>query len=137
MCSSSSLLIQKKCFCRILSTNIFINQKPFQEKLTKDFYHAQHILTIKGYLFYETITSENAPSEAQIKNFFASQKSYVPFSRCSTFCILNHSMIFQICHVMMSMYKRQGAFWNISFQPQLINPPNLANLQIYVRAIFF
>ena len=29
-------------------------------------------LTIKGYLRYKMITSQNVPSEAQIKNFFIS-----------------------------------------------------------------
>ena len=36
----------------------------------------------------------------------------------------NHPMISQICDIMM----RQGAFLNISFESQLINPPNLVNL---------
>ena len=31
--------------------------------------------------FYKTITSQNVPSEAQIKNAFVSQKGDVPFSR--------------------------------------------------------
>ena len=29
-------------------------------------------LTIKGYLYYKMTTSQNVPSEAQIKNFFIS-----------------------------------------------------------------
>ena len=32
---------------------------------------------IKGYLRHKTITSQNVPSKAQIKNFFISQKNYV------------------------------------------------------------
>ena len=28
------------------------------------------VLNFKGYLHYKTITSQNVPSEAQIKNFF-------------------------------------------------------------------
>ena len=57
-------------------------------------------LTIKGYLRYKMITSQNVPSEAQIKNFV---KNYVPFLRYSSFCIFNHPMIYQICDVMMSI----------------------------------
>ena len=34
-------------------------------------------------------------------------------------------------------YMRQGAFLNICFEPQLMKSPNLANWQIYVRAIIF
>ena len=43
------------------------------------------------------INSQNVLSEAQVKNFFISQKSYVPFSIYSSFCIFNHP-----CDVMMS-----------------------------------
>ena len=57
----------------------------------------------KGYLRYKTITPQNVLSEAQAKNFFISWKSYVPFSRYSSFCIFNHPMIYQICDVMMSI----------------------------------
>ena len=38
-------------------------------------------IAFKGYLRYITITFQNVPSEAQVKNFFISQKIYVPFSR--------------------------------------------------------
>ena len=61
------------------------------------------LMIFKGYLRYKTITSKNVSSEAQVKNFFISQKSYVPFSSYSSFCIFNHPMIFQICDVMMSI----------------------------------
>ena len=57
----------------------------------------------KVYLRSKTITSQNAPSEAQIKNFFHSKKNYVPFSRYSSFCIFNHPMIYQMCDVTMSI----------------------------------
>ena len=30
------------------------------------------ILALKGHLYYKTITSENVPSKAQVKNFFIS-----------------------------------------------------------------
>ena len=53
----------------------------------------KRILNIKGYLRYKTITSQNVSSEAQVKVFFISYKSYVPFSRYSSFCIFNHRMI--------------------------------------------
>ena len=78
--------------------------------------------SIKGYLHYKTITSQNVSSDAQVKNFFISEKSYIPFSRYSNFCIFNYTMIYQICDIM-----RQGTFLNISFEPQLMKSPNLAN----------
>ena len=34
--------------------------------------------TIKGYLRHKMITSQNVASEAQVKIFFVSQKSYAP-----------------------------------------------------------
>ena len=58
---------------------------------------------VKGYLLNKTITSPNVPYEAQVKNFFVSKKSYVPFWRYSNFYIFNHLMIDQICDVMMSI----------------------------------
>ena len=38
-----------------------------------------------------------------LTNFFVSWKSYVPFSRYSSFCIFNHPVIYQICDVMRSI----------------------------------
>ena len=54
------------------------------------------------------------PSEAQVKNFFVSKKSYVPFSRYSSFCNFDYPMIYHL---------------NMSVEPQLINPPNLVTHQ--------
>ena len=48
---------------------------------------------LKGHLRYKTIISQNVSSEAQIKNFFISQKNYVLYSRYSSFCIFSHPMI--------------------------------------------
>ena len=62
-----------------------------------------HFCDIKGYVHYKTITSQNVLSEAQIKNFFISQKNYIPFSRYSSFFIFNHFMIYQISDIMMSI----------------------------------
>ena len=61
------------------------------------------ITVIKVYLNYKMITSENVPSKAHIKDFFISQKNYVPFSRYWSFCIFNHRMIYQISDIMMSI----------------------------------
>ena len=85
---------------------------------------------VKVYLIYKTITSQNMSSNAHVKNFFISQKSYFPFSRYSFFCIFNFPMIYQICDVMMSTDRVQGEtvhFWILFFEPQLITSPNLAN----------
>ena len=45
--------------------------------------------SVKGYLSYKTITSENVSYEAHIKNFLFRRKIIFPFSRYSSFCILN------------------------------------------------
>ena len=58
---------------------------------------------LKGYLHYKTITSQSVLSEAQVKKFFISQKSYVLFSRYSSFCGFGHPAIYQICGVMNSI----------------------------------
>ena len=60
-------------------------------------------LNFKGYLRYKTITSQNVPSEAQVKNIFVSYKSFILFSRYSSFCIFNHPVIYQICDIMVSI----------------------------------
>ena len=62
---------------------------------------------IKGYLYYKTTSH-----------------GYVTFSRYSSFRIFNHPMIYKICD---AKYMRQGAFFDISFEPQLIKSQNLAN----------
>ena len=75
-------------------------------KYSKQIYFCQlFILSIKGYVRYKTITSQNVPSKVQIKNFFISWKNYVPLSRFSSFCIFNHSMIYQISDVTISISK--------------------------------
>ena len=45
----------------------------------------------------------NINFEAQVKNFFISYKSYVPFSRYSNFGIFNYPMIYLIFDVIMSI----------------------------------
>ena len=57
----------------------------------------------KGYLHCKMITSQNVSFDARVKNFVIFQKSYIPFLRYSRFCIFDHSMIYQICDVMMSI----------------------------------
>ena len=69
----------------------------------------QFCQSFKGYLCYKTITSQNASFAAQFKKFFISWESYVLFSRYSSFCIFNHPMIYQICDVIMSIYRVH--FW--------------------------
>ena len=58
------------------------------------------ICLFKACLHYKRITSENVSSEAQVKNVFISEKSYVPFSRYESIFVFNHPMIYQICDVM-------------------------------------
>ena len=71
-------------------------------KQIKQFFLRRWEFYFKCYLHCKTITSRNVPSEAQIKIFLFRRK-IVPFSRYSSFCILNHPMIYQICDVMMSI----------------------------------
>ena len=51
------------------------------------------------------------------------RKSYVPFSRYSSFCIFNHSMIYQICDVMMSI----SAWGRVHFWIYLLNNNSLSH----------
>ena len=57
--------------------------------------------TIIGYLRYKTITSQNVLSEAQIKIFLSFVEKL--FSKYSSFCIFNHTMIYRIYDVTMSI----------------------------------
>ena len=58
---------------------------------------------LKGYLRYKIITSQNVSPEAQVKNFFVSQKSYFLFSRYLSSCIFNYPKIYKICDVIISI----------------------------------
>ena len=53
----------------------------------------------KGYLLYKTISSQKVSSEAQVNDFCILQKSYVLFSKCSSFRSFSHPMIYLICDV--------------------------------------
>ena len=72
----------------------------FSRLLSNSWYSIDNCLIwiFRGYLRYK-----NGSLEAHAKNFFFSQKSYVPFSRYSSVCIFNHLMIYQICDVMMGI----------------------------------
>ena len=66
----------------------------------------------KGYIHYKTITSENQLSNTQVKKFFILWKSYVPFSRYSSFRVFNQLMIYQICDLIMSISTQDRVhFW--------------------------
>ena len=84
---------------------------------------------INGYFCCKTITPQNVLSEAQLKNFFISCKNYVRFSGYSSFYIFNQSFrdIANMWRHDEYQYMRQDTFWNIYFESQLINPPNLVN----------
>lgn len=64
---------------------------------------AADFIYVKGYLRYQTTTSENVSSEIKVKNSFISQQSYVPLSAYPSFCILSHHMFYPICDAMMSI----------------------------------
>ena len=53
---------------------------------------------VKVYLRYKTITSQNVPSKAQIRNFFILQKNYVPFSRYPNMSTIKNGQIFLYCY---------------------------------------
>ena len=61
----------------------------------------------------KTITSQDVLSEARVKKLFIPLKSYVLFSRYSSFCI-KHPIIYQICDVMVSISTWDRVhFWNL------------------------
>ena len=82
-------IISRYQFDRQIEDHIYLSERPGR--------------SFKGYLRYKTIISQNVSSEAQIKNFFISQKNYVLFSRYSSFCIFSHPMIYRNCDVTMSI----------------------------------
>ena len=61
------------------------------------------------------ITSQIVSSEAQVKNFFVLLKGYIPFSRYSSFCIVNHVMIYQIFDVMTSISTKMSSKVQVKF----------------------
>ena len=73
------------------------------------------ISNFKSCLCYKIITSHNASSEALVKNFFILQKSYVPFSRYSSFCIFNHPMLYQICNIIWALVHETGCIFEYIF----------------------
>ena len=88
-------------FLQIFSSNLQIFWKLYLIKGIKK-WENMDFLTFTGYLYYKTITSQDVPSKAQIKNFLYGRR-IVSFSRYSRFCIFNHQMIYQICDVTVSI----------------------------------
>ena len=80
-------------------------------------------IVLKYYLHYKMITFQNVSSEAQVKDVFISEKSYVPFSWYSSFCIFVHSMIYQICDIMMNI----GTWDRVHFWIYLLNCNSLSH----------
>ena len=70
------------------------------------------IIKVKGYLRYKTINPQNLLSQVQVKIFFYFVE---PVTNPNLWCHDEYQ------------YMRQGAFLNISFEPQLIKSPNLTN----------
>ena len=59
----------------------------------------------------------------RLRIFFISKKSCVPFSGYSSFCMFNHSIIYQICDVMMSI-----SMWDrMHFRIYLLNHNSLSH----------
>ena len=84
---------------------------------------AKVVKEMKGYLRCKMITSQSVLSEAQVKNFFVSYKSYVLFSRYSSFCGFSNPTIYQICDGMMSI-----SIWDrVHFWIDLLNHNSLTH----------
>ena len=61
------------------------------------------ILAIKAHLRYKTKTSQNVPPKAQIKNFLFLRKIMFHSQDIQVFVFFNHTMIYQISDVTMSI----------------------------------
>ena len=98
-------------FLQIFSSNLQSFWKLYLIKGIKK-WENMDFLTFTGYLYHKTITSQDVPSKAQIKNFLYGRR-IVSFSRYSRFCIFNHQMIYQICDVTMSISRIShiGGVW--------------------------
>ena len=96
---------------------------------------------LKGYLHYQTITSQNVLSEVQVKNFFILWKCYTPFTRYSSFCNFNHHMIYQICDVIHISTWDRVHFWIYLFNYNSISyhtwPTDRYKQGQYFSAIFW
>ena len=91
-------------------------------------YKVVELDTPKGYLCFRMITSQNVSSEVQIKDFFISWKNYVSSQDIQIFVFLTIPWFTEyLLHHDEYQYIRQSTFSNISFEPQLIKSPNLAN----------
>ena len=103
-----------KIRCTVIINELFLFVDPYMFsnkniawKLTnviksRQLYSLKVKIIFKGYLSCN-ITSQNVLLESQVKNIFVSKKSYVLFSRYSSFCIFNHLTIYQISEVKMSI----------------------------------
>ena len=58
---------------------------------------------IQGYIGYKTRSFQNVPSEPQAKNFLFFIEKLCFVLEIFKFLYFNHSMIYQICDVMMSV----------------------------------
>ena len=76
-------------------------------------------------------------SQAQVKNFFVSWKSYVLFSRYSSFCIFNHPMIYQICDAIMSVTTWNRVYFLIYLLNQVLLTHQAWSIDRYKQGQYF
>ena len=86
---------------------------------------------IKGYFRYKTTTTQKVSFEAQVQIFFILSKVMFRSQDIQVFVYLTipYDLPNLFCHDEY-YYLRQGAFLNISYEPQLVKSPNLANWYI-------
>ena len=93
---SEKKLISTTSKCNLITLKSFLSYKV---KYFIDYHVGCLCQKLLSYLELKRLP-QNLSFEAQFKNFFILQKSYVSFS---SFCIFNHPIIHQVCDVMMSI----------------------------------
>ena len=76
------------------------------------------------------ITTQNVSSEAQVQIFLFRGKVLFRSQDIEVFVFLTIPWFTNLWRDNEYYYMRQGAFLNITFEPQLVKSPNLANWEI-------
>ena len=102
-------------------------------KLAFRLYH-----TLKGYVRYKTIISQNVSSKAQVKTFLF-YKKVRPRSQDIHFFVFLIILWFtkSVTSWWVLVHETRCVFEYIIFEPQVIKSPNLAKLQIQTGKIIF